>query len=337
MNSTYGIHDTSGIRVTNLVQTNHLNIIPVVLPSSEKPAAGVMQQNMGSSLEIVTRGNLSNAFSYKDFYFSAPWSDFLSVHNFLFKSQLNNAKTVFYYSEKDSSSQNVISQNFNSQIHNNLSNIAFGNFILTFLLLSFILLAWIKVSFGKYLNQLLKAIIYYSESAKLYHDHNSLIERLYFVLNVIFIISGGFFSFYLIQYFKPSFIFFHPILVVLICYGSIILIYLSRFIVNKILGFLFDHGKSFNEHIHSTFIYYKAAGLFLLPIVSIIPYISDSYGHILLIIGVLIIFILYIISIFRATRIMLQKDILLFYWILYLCTIEFLPIMLIYKFINSIA
>jgi len=40
---------------------------------------------------------------------------------------------------------------------------------------------------------------------------------------------------------------------------------------------------------------------------------------------------------FRAYQIIIRKDVVLFYLILYLCTLEFLPLLLGYKFVTSLV
>ncbi len=267
--------------------------------------------------------------------YQSNWSEILNVKNIIFTNNLK--KRVIYSETKTDSIQNSLSQINSVYYHQKENSYVFMNFTLVFLLFSLALLAFIKAIFGKYLNQLLQAVIYYGESLKLYRDHNTLIDRLFFICNFIFIISGGFFCFYLMGYIKPNILSGHPIILCFYCFSFILGIYFSKFVINKIFGFIIYRSSVFDEFLHNTFAYFKVMGLFLLPIICIIPFVTLNLRITFLVIGVIIIFSLYLISIFRATKIMLQKDILLFYWILYLCTVEFLPIMLLYKFFNNVV
>jgi hypothetical protein len=223
------------------------------------------------------------------------------------------------------------------RVQSNSFGYTMDNFILVLIIFSFILLTWSKVFFGKYISQILRAAFNYSEAYKLYRDHNSIIDRFYWLLNIIFTISGGIFLFHLLKIFKPEVFNYAQIFTVFGCFAFILVIYFSRYLISKIVGFLLNQQQTFNEFIHSIFVYLKVMGLALLPLVTIISFVPANYRPQFLILGTTIIFLLYIISIFRATSIMIKKGILLFYWILYLCTIEFLPIILLYKFVNSIA
>ena len=271
---------------------------------------------------------------YTSSYELAPWPHFISNNNLLFTKNLSK-KEAYVYTEKDSLKIN----DFKLTANPHITDFKFfeNNLLLILLLTSFILLAWTKSQFGKYVTQLLRAVISYNDAYKLYRDQNALVDRVYFIVNLIFTLSGGLFCYHLLYWFKPSLLEYQPFVIMLYCFSFILAIYFFRYIINRILGYVLFQFKTFDEYIHSSFIYYKAFGLFLLPLVSIISFISEKYRFIFIVFGIVIFFLLYFISIFRATRIMLQKGILLFYWIMYLCTVEFLPIMLLYKFFNSVV
>jgi hypothetical protein len=272
---------------------------------------------------------------YNNTYQVAPWSHLLSVKNFTFQNGLKE-RAIFQKSATNTVATTKVDVT-KEVLHVNDYINSENNAILVLIISSFILLAWIKVSFGKYINQLLRAVLNYSEAYKLYRDYNTLVERVYLILNIIFTLSGGLFCYQLLKFYKPNLIGSNHFYVLLACFGFILAIYIFKFSINKVLGFILDQVQTFDEYLHSSFIYFKVSGLFLLPLISIISFISDNYRFPFIVIGLIIFFVLYFISIYRATRIMLQKGILLFYWILYLCTVEFLPVILFYKYFNSVV
>jgi hypothetical protein len=270
---------------------------------------------------------------YINSYNSEPWCDIINVKNQTF-SALFAQKKIFTYSERstDKSIKKLANKKSIDQSYISISDLS-----LLLVILSFILIASIKALFNKYLNQLLRAIISYSEAYKLYRDYNAIIDRVYFLLNLNFIITGSLFGFFLLKLLNPSKLFSSNNLILLLCSAFIICIFFSRYLLNKFIGYILDQKQAFDEFLHSNLLYYKVTGLFLLPVVSFLALISDKYHFTFVLAGILIIFFIYIISIFRATTIMLRKGILLFYWILYLCTIEFLPLLLLYKFFNAVV
>jgi hypothetical protein len=271
------------------------------------------------------RNNLIKTYSFE------PWNNIISVNSRVYKAIFKQREIYIKNRNSEISYTSKIVQEFP---HFSNENNDISNTILTLIITSFVLLAWVKISFGKYLNQLFRALINYSDEAKLYSDHNTMIDRLYLFLNTNFIIMGGLFIYYFLKHAGKEIFSMSPNILLISCLGTIICIYIYRYIINKIFGFVFYQKQVFNEYLHSAFIYYKAMGLFLLPIILLIYIVSEKYRIGLLTIGTIIIFLLYFINVFKATRIMLQKGILLFYWILYLCTVEFLPIILIYKYLS---
>ena len=271
--------------------------------------------------------------NYLKCYKTANWEEILSSKNVHYK--INQNKTAIISSLKVDSFKSQ--PEFVTTNHSVLYGYGMNNFMIVILFASLVLLAWTKVAFGKYLNQILRAVFTYSDAYKLFRDHNTLLDRIYFLLNAVFVISGGLFCFHLFKYLKSSSYVNSYFTILYFCFGFIISIYIFRFVVVKILGIILNQLQSFNEYLHSTFLYFKVAGLFLLPIAAFVSYVPVHYRPAFLYFGLFIILLLYLISVFRGTRIMLQKGILLFYWILYLCTVEFLPLLLLYKFFNTLV
>jgi len=324
-----------------IIKSSHKNdnippntILNKPIVTSDSINMQITNKNIDISHQIFIKNQKDtiNSTSIIKTYTYEPWNNIISVKSNVYKL-ISNEKVIYNVNENSIISFN--SKPIKETLHKYIDYIDISNIILPFILTSFVLFVWIKISYNKYLIQLLRAIINYSDEAKLYNDQNIIIDRLYLLLNVIFTITGGSFIFYLIKYFNHEILIGKSFLMLFFCFGFIVSIYVYRYIINKIFGFILYQKQVFNEYLHSTFIYYKAMGLFLLPFIFIIYILSEKFKIMALLISLLIIFILYFISIFRATRIMLQKGILLFYWILYLCTVEFLPIILLYKLINS--
>jgi len=326
-----------------LLKNSHLK--NNIVPSENKHFSSMRNFSFDSTNKQIAISNYSNEILFvkdKEYiiktntllktYFSEPWNKIISVNN---QSSILINKEREIYNKKSSSEISFTSKMIQEFPHFYKDNIAINNSILILIIISFVLLVWVKVFFDKYLTQLLQALINYNDEAKLYNDHNTIIDRLYLLLNSIFTITGGVFIYYIINYIGKENFSLSPMKLIFLCMGLIISLYAYRYLVDLIFGFVLNNSQLFNEYLHSTFLYYKAIGLFLLPLIFAIYVLTDKYKLGLFITGFVIIFVLYFISVFKATRIMLQKGILLFYWILYLCTVEFLPIILICKFILS--
>jgi hypothetical protein len=248
------------------------------------------------------------------------------------------------FSEQYHAQKILIPSNNTLQAHSNslnnkiiAHNYPFNNFSLFMLVFSFAFLAFIKVTYQKYIRQIFSSVINYHDSYKLYRDHNANIDGFFMGLNLIFAIIGSFFVFKSFQYFNVSIWGYTNFNLLLACLVIIVLMYLGRYLISKIIGLFFDKLDAFDEYLHNTFVFYKVAGLILLPLVSILMFIRAEIHVYLLITGFSIIFLLYVLSIIRGTRIMLKKDVLLLYWILYLCTLEIIPIFIAWRFIKTLT
>lgn len=325
-------HDTLTVNNDSIVKTISDSAL---LPKTVNTQILASKSNI--LIDKVTEKGLDPQYiAYINSYKSEPWNEIVNVKNYTFYSLLSKNKIYNYNdSYSDKSFKNKLSKkelkDFNQFVF------TFNDLTLFLIIFAFVLIAFVKALFNKYLTQLFRAIISYSEAYKLYRDYNAIIDRVYFLLNLNFVISGGLFGYFLIKCFRPGMLINYNILILLLCSVFILSVYFTRYLLNKFIGYILDQNHAFDEFLHSNFLYYKAAGLFLIPIVSFLTIISDQYHFALVLTGIFIIFIMYLISIFRATAIMLKKGILLFYWILYLCIIEFLPILLLYKFFNAVV
>jgi hypothetical protein len=119
--------------------------------------------------------------------------------------------------------------------------------------------------------------------------------------------------------------------VFLACFALIVIYFLAKRIVYFILGVLTENKAEVQEYIFSITVFNRALGVFLLPVTTIIAFIPIKKVEILLFFGMAIILIFYILSLSRGIKIFLKKQFSILYLILYLCTLEFLPLLLIYN------
>jgi hypothetical protein len=90
------------------------------------------------------------------------------------------------------------------------------------------------------------------------------------------------------------------------------------------------------EYIHSTFVINKGLAITLFPIIILQHYLPPGWGHYILFVGGFIVATAFIVKALRAYQIIIRRDLLLFYLILYLCTLEILPFLLGYKVVKAL-
>lgn len=204
------------------------------------------------------------------------------------------------------------------------------------LIVSLIILAWIRIFFNKYLSAVSRAAYSYTASFKLFQSKNSISQRVSAVANFLFIMNLAMFLFQLTMYFGVDVFPYLPFVNYIIFTGIILLIYLLKSLVYQIVGFVFNAEQAAGDYIHNVFIYNKILGLALLPVIIGIPYVPETLTPVLVKIGIVLVAISLLFRILRGIQISIKAGLSIFYLILYLCTLEILPALMVYKVLNML-
>jgi hypothetical protein len=199
-----------------------------------------------------------------------------------------------------------------------------------------VLFVWIRVFYSKFFSTLANALSSFQLSVKLFQERNILSHRVSIVLDFIYIIVTTIFVFELIEYTGNTKTGMTGINLFLLLLNILMLYAILRVVILRLTGSLFMSYPLFMEYIHNTFVINKGLGIILFPIVIMIHYLPYKMSPVMLILGVVLITVALLFKSFRAYQIIIRRDILIFYLILYLCTLEILPLLLGYKFVTSL-
>jgi len=211
-----------------------------------------------------------------------------------------------------------------------------GDWTIIPIILGLFLLVSIVVRYRKYLGVLLESTIYRFSSNKILNEKSSQFQRLELFLDILFVIS---FSLAVDQIVKGLGIYTPPEnfkFIVFAAFGSLVIaLRLFRLIVFKLSGVFSNHKVFFNDLFNSASLYTRVLGVFLLPMVFLITYSSGLLNTFLIylsIFTILIMLILRTVSIFKA---FILRGFSIFYFILYLCALEIVPLLIIWKEVKS--
>ncbi len=199
------------------------------------------------------------------------------------------------------------------------------------LVLMFLLFATVKLIFNKYLSQLVQSTINYSTFTRTFRERYFNLFHASFRLDVIFNMILALFSYQFISLYKINFGLSKSYYVYLACLGIVICYFTAKRILYYIIGVLTESKHEVQEYLFSITVFNRVLGLFLLPISATIAFIPLSQIEPMLFAGLGIIIIFYLMSLIRGAKIFLKKQFSISYLILYLCTLEFLPLLLIYN------
>jgi hypothetical protein len=208
-------------------------------------------------------------------------------------------------------------------------------FLAIFLIIT-LLFIWIRLFYGKYFSILASAVTSFQLSAKLFREKNVLVRRVSIVLDFIYYVILSVFifeSFSHFHWYTSTMSLFNQFMLLL---NIIMLFSLLRMALLRFTGFLFINRNLFSEYIHNIYVVNKSTGIILFPVVITAHYFPSQLVSLVLMIGLAILVMAFIWKSIRAYQIIIRKDVAIFYLILYLCTLEFLPLLLGYKVIISL-
>lgn len=196
---------------------------------------------------------------------------------------------------------------------------------------SFLVFIFIKLLFNKHLLSITQSVFSFNLSSKLFKDRNLLLLRTNLFLNLIFFINIGVFITESLFIYNSKIFIYHPFFIFLMITGFILIMYSFKNIFLRITGYVFNNQEVFKDYSEYVFLMNKNIGLYLFPFIITIPYVSKNTSTTLIIIGLSIIVFFILLRILRGLQLIIQKNTSLFYLILYLCILEFLPIACILK------
>lgn len=197
-------------------------------------------------------------------------------------------------------------------------------------ILALIIFATVRIFFNKYLNQLFNAAFNYPTASRLFRErslnilHGSIrLEILFYVIFSYFLFQAGIEFGYNYQLSTIS--------TYLIILSAVVIYFIGKRILYYMIGFFAEGLPATREYLFNSNQYYRVLGLVLLPVSLVINFATFPNMKFMFYIGIILILIVYLLLLLRGARILLMKHFSISYLILYLCTLEILPLVFVYK------
>lgn len=200
------------------------------------------------------------------------------------------------------------------------------------LIIALALFASVRLFFGKYLVQLFLSAVNYTTASRLFRERSVSLTHASFRLDLIFVLT---FSLFLFQIFGKGIDFKvdSSFLKYLMVFGGTVLFILGKQFIYSVQGRLNESNTETREILFNMNLYNRILGLGLIPVTLILAFSRLTDPQIVVALGLGMVLICYVLLVFRGLKILVRKDIPLFYLILYLCTLEILPLFYIYKLV----
>jgi hypothetical protein len=200
------------------------------------------------------------------------------------------------------------------------------------LLLGLVLFATVKNSFSKYLNYLMQSVFIYSTARRMFQEKNNSVFQASIRMELFFYLTMSVFLYQLANHFRIE-LSYGKFFLYLICLGLVIVYYFVKILLYRFVGSVTEGKQETSEYLFNMSNFNRIAGIFIFPVVTFIAFNPFENIDIVIIAGILVLSGFYILLISRGIGILLKKQFSIFYLFLYLCTLEFLPLLLIYKIV----
>lgn len=196
--------------------------------------------------------------------------------------------------------------------------------------LALILFASIRGSYSKYIGYLFQSLISYSTSFRLFREKNYSISHAAFRLDLIFYFTFSLFLYQVVEVFQLELVN-DNLLLFAVSFGVVTGYFILKKMAYYFIGLVFESVSETSEYLFNLDNFNRTVGIVLFPVVVLINYYPYENPVFVVVAGILMVTVFYAFLLQRGILILLRKQFSIFYLFLYLCTLEFLPLFLIYN------
>lgn len=191
-------------------------------------------------------------------------------------------------------------------------------------------LGTLKIGFPKYFQDIFNAFWRPAIRQKQIRDQLQQAGMTSLLFNIFFVFSAALFSYLLIKYTTKSSI--QPLLLFTVCFFSIAFIYVGKYFVLKLIGWMFGQQTATDSYIFIVFLINKILSILLIPLMLILAFGDHVFQQIAFTVSlVLLSFLLIYRFILSFSGLHNELKISWLHLFLYVCGFEIIPVLLIYK------
>ncbi len=183
---------------------------------------------------------------------------------------------------------------------------------------------------------LLRTLRGFQSSYQAYRDFKggTIVYSQYNILaSILYFLSLGFILYRINDFFKAIILWGNFTTFIIIVIAIIVFTYL-KILLYLLLGFVVKSYQVTREFVYSWIIIIHVSGIILLPIAITLAFVNTTLFPYFMWIGLSLLTLFNIYRLIRGFKIIFQKKFPLYYILLYLCTLEFLPIAALWYFIG---
>lgn len=207
-------------------------------------------------------------------------------------------------------------------------------FIYLFILLA--IYAWISIYYSNEFVQTFQASTNFKLTSKMFQNKSQLQNQLDAALYLYYFLSLAFMLYFMELRIDVIPLELQGALLFLFNLGLLVMLFFGRIVIHNIAGFLFNKTRIVREYLYNMFVFNKLSGLVILPMMFLMVYTRGSIQEIVFWAIIFALSGILIMRLIRGAVFSYRKDVLNFYMFLYLCALEIMPLVLLYKWLEGI-
>ncbi|MCL3780210.1 DUF4271 domain-containing protein [Prolixibacteraceae bacterium JC049] len=205
-----------------------------------------------------------------------------------------------------------------------------ADWITLVMLLALVVLVLVRNAYSKFMHQIFSAAANKTSALRLFGESSSNFGHATLLMKAFSYLVFAMFVYQALNLWGFD-LGVNGLLLYAICFVGVVIYFRLKFAIHRLLGVVFFYRNEAIEFNFNAEIYNKVLGIALFPVVLINAYASGFLLKGIVITGVVVFLCTYLLMLFRGFSIFIRKHASIYYLILYLCTLEILPMVLIWK------
>ncbi len=197
------------------------------------------------------------------------------------------------------------------------------------------LVAVIRIAYGKYLLLLFQGFSHLFYAEKIFQEKSMFAQRANMFLDLLYFFSLPYIVLFTANYFDTSILSsINPFLALLIILLAFFSLRIFRFITIKSIGYISGQWDDVNLLYFNQLLFLRIIGLINVPVLFFLAYTDGTTHKIILLIALSLLCLSLILRSLRMFQVFIKKGFSIFYFLLYLCALEIIPLLILIKEAN---
>ncbi|MBL4668727.1 MAG: DUF4271 domain-containing protein [Flavobacteriales bacterium] len=198
------------------------------------------------------------------------------------------------------------------------------------LLIAVLLVGVVKAFSNNRYRQGIKALFNYTVAQEIIREEKVFFHRSNLLLTIVYVLTTSLFLYQLKETLEDEILEIANVYLFLVVVGFVLIVCIIKYIFSKVLSFVFDDLAIASEYIFNVSIYNNIFGVLLIPVLCIAYFTAIPFEYIILYFALPIGIITFCLRLIRVFLIGKGREVLYVYIFLYICTLEILPLVVLY-------